>query len=84
MIHAVFGIKFRQKNLNYSDDSLYIKHYMDSPNMARLEGKVDMRGFQNKGYFELWGKFDEKHVQIDRSNRKIDLEKLKLLIDQKL
>ena len=62
-------------------NALNVGHFMDSPNMARLKGTQDMRGFMNKGYYELFIKTkDGREIMIDRHSRKADLEKIKTLL----
>ena len=78
IIHKLFFIKIKTQNYDLDKElPLFTKHYLDSPNMARAQGFKEMRGFQNKGHFLLYLK-DKKgrEVQIDRSSRKIDLEKM--------
>ncbi len=63
--------------------SFSVGHFMDSPNMARLSGQEDMRGFMNKGYFELFFKTKSgREVLLDRHSRKADLEKIKTLLSK--
>lgn len=77
-----FGIKFFSKNIpKDSAFNLSISHFMDSPNVARLDKNDQFNAFQNKGYFELIVKNNEKTVLLDRSSRKNDLEDLKNIID---
>jgi hypothetical protein len=50
--------------------------------MARMKKNDESLGFQNKGYFVLWlQKQDGKKVRLDRHSRKVDLDKLKILLD---
>lgn len=66
-----------------SADAFSVGHFMDSPNMARLQGREDMRGFMNKGYFELFFKTQNgREVLLDRHSRKADLEKIKSLLSR--
>ena len=59
-----------------------IEAHMDSPNVARLKLQEGTQGFQNKGYFILWLKVNDKtKVLVDRHSRKVDLEKLKALLE---
>jgi hypothetical protein len=47
-----------------------------------MKSNEENLGFQNKGYFILWIKTKEgKKIQIDRHSRKIDIEKLKSLLE---
>lgn len=83
MIHKVFGITvFSEKFLLEGSDSLSVEPFLTSPNVARMNSREDNVGFQNKGYFVLWLKSkDGKRIQLDRHSRKVDLEKLKGLIE---
>lgn len=80
--HRIFGIKiFSEKFLLESDDHLVIESFLSSPNVARMKGDEEGIGFQNKGYFVLWLKNnDGSKILIDRHSRKIDLEKLRMLL----
>jgi hypothetical protein len=69
------------------EEAILVKHFMDSPNMAKLRAQQGLGGvealkhFENKGYFELVIKTDQqKTVHIDRHSRKADLLKLKELL----
>jgi hypothetical protein len=80
--HHFFGLKFFTKTYQLKNkESFEISHLLDSPNVARMEGDKSMRGFQNKGYFELHiiDQNDSK-ILVDRHSRKVDLEKIKSLL----
>lgn len=78
--YKLFGYCFKERSLDLTDGQVRLNHFLDSPNMARIKGDNQMRGFQNKGYFEIFYISANQKVLIDRSSRKIDLEKmLKLL-----
>lgn len=83
IVHKVFGITvFKEKFQLDTTDSLSVEPFLDSPNVARMKGGQESAGFQNKGYFVLWLKSSEgKRIQIDRHSRKVDLEKLKALLE---
>lgn len=63
-------------------DALSVDHFMDSPNMAKIQKKVELKGFENKGYFELHAISGKKNILIDRHSRKADLLKLKDLLSK--
>lgn len=76
---TVFKKRFELEN----STAIKVGHFMDSPNMARLKGGQDMRGFMNKGYFELFIKTKNgREVLIDRHSRKADLDKIKTLLER--
>lgn len=88
--HRIFFITVWKKTyfLN-ARDALVVKHFMDSPNMAKIRnqqglgGDEAMKHFENKGYFELNIETDKnKVVSIDRHSRKVDLLKLKDLLSK--
>jgi hypothetical protein len=83
MCHKIFGVTvFSEKFLLEDTDSLFVDSYLSSPNVARLEASKENLGFQNKGYYVLWLKNkDGRKIQIDRHSRKVDLEKLKALLE---
>ncbi|MDH4468809.1 MAG: hypothetical protein QE271_12190 [Bacteriovoracaceae bacterium] len=82
--HYFFGIPFVKKT--YSEISLAnqlnVRHFLSSPNYARMHQSLENQSFQNKGYFELvLNLSSEKQILlIDRSSRKSDLEALKQLL----
>lgn len=82
VVFKLFNIPFYKKKYSLeSNDALEIRHYLDSPNMARMQQLKDTRGFQNKGYFVLFAKIsNDKVIQLDRCSKKIDLERLKELL----
>jgi hypothetical protein len=82
--HNLYGLTFKsiQIEINHTDENfLFIHHFIDSPNIAKIEDERAYKLFQNKGYFELYI-LDKKQrkVLLDRSSRKIDLEKIKDLL----
>ena len=81
--HKIFFLPIWKKTYQLSDNSpFYVEHFLDSPNVAKLQGLKDTKGFQNKGYFQL---FFRNHQGIsyflDRHSRKADLEKMKNLLE---
>ncbi len=84
VVHRVFGLPvFSEKFSLESGDELKVEPFLSSPNVARLQGGEDSAGFQNKGYFVLWLKSREgKKIQLDRHSRKVDLDKLKALLEK--
>lgn len=83
LVHKIFGLTvFSEKFTIGANDELVVEAFLSSPNVARLKGTEEGQGFQNKGYFILWLKTsDGKRIQIDRHSRKVDLEKLKRLLE---
>lgn len=82
LVKKLFGITFwKSKKKLQTETALGIGHFMDSPNMAKLHNDPDMRGFQNKGYFELFATLDDgRKILVDRSSRKADLVKLQNIL----
>tara|TARA_R110000868_G_scaffold75979_1_gene218886 strand:+ start:856 stop:1407 length:552 start_codon:yes stop_codon:yes gene_type:complete len=80
--HKIFWVPLRKVLIHLkTKDSFTLEHYLDSPNMARLEGKLDMKGFENKGYFELFAiNSEDKLIQIDRCSQRRELIKLKEIL----
>jgi hypothetical protein len=82
--HNLFGLTLLKKTMRLTKDQPFTIHLnFDSPNMAKLTDAQSMRGFQNKGHFHLVAKDQQgkEHI-IDRHSRKIDLEKLKSLLQE--
>jgi len=79
--HRLFFFKVKSYRYEFSKEHLVVKHFVDSPNMARIKDDRTLRAFYNQGYHELTLSIDnETQVFIDRNSRKNDLEKLKELI----
>jgi len=81
--YHLFGVPIYVKKLSLdAQKSFEVIHHLDSPNMAKMQGDEELRGFQNKGYFVLTAKTSTKTVWVDRSSRKTDLIKLKNLLEK--
>jgi hypothetical protein len=82
ILHKLFFIPIAKKELALDQYHFQIEHFLDSPNMARMHTKEEMKGFENKGYFQLIAvhKTNNSRLHIDRSSRKIDLDKLKTIL----
>jgi len=50
--------------------------------MAKIYNKEELKQFENKGYFELKIKSNNKLILIDRHTRKADLIKIKDLLSK--
>jgi hypothetical protein len=81
--YRIFGLRFFSETFQFAPgDHLTVEPFLTSPNVARMKANSDQQGFQNKGYFVLWLKrSDESRIMIDRHSRKVDLEKLKGLLE---
>lgn len=81
LVFKIFYIPVWHKTIQLeAPDALSVNHFMDSPNMAKIYNKTELKAFENRGYFELKGKCEGKDVLIDRHSRKADLLKLKDLL----
>lgn len=74
----IYGLKLNSQIIQLkTQNSFTVERFEGTPNMAKLENRPDLKGHQNKGYFELFAiDKNDKYVLIDRHSRKIDLEKL--------
>lgn len=83
LTHRLFFIPFLSKKfIITSHDDIYVEHFLDSPNMAKTKNKLELKNFENKGYFELKAKSNGKIILIDRSSRKADLIKIQALLEK--
>jgi hypothetical protein len=83
IVHRVFYIPFYSKKIILDKkDDFVVEHYLESPNVAKKLNKEELRGFENKGYFELKAIIQNQKVSIDRSSRKADLLKIKDLLSK--
>lgn len=81
--HRVFFLPLYKKTFQLeSNDHLSVNHFMDSPNIAKLQNRPELKGFENKGYFELHALVNGKLILIDRHSRKADLIKIKELLSR--
>lgn len=81
LVYKIFFIQFFSKKIILDHpDSIKVDHFMDSPNVARMNRNEENRAFENKGYFELRAISDGKSLFIDRHSRKADLIKMKELL----
>jgi hypothetical protein len=83
LIYKIFFIPIFCKKITLDQiDAFSVDHFMNSPNVAKIHNKEELKGFENKGYFELHAISSGKSILIDRHSRKVDLEKLKQLISK--
>ncbi len=81
LIYKIFFVTFFTKKIILDkDDCLKVDHFMDSPNVARINRSEGHGAFENKGYFELHAISAGKSLFIDRHSRKSDLIKIKELL----
>lgn len=88
LVHKIFFIPLWQKKIQLkSPDSIFVEHFLDSPNMAKIrnqyaQNKNALKQFENKGYFELVAETSTGNKIIDRHSRKADLLKMKDLLSR--
>jgi hypothetical protein len=82
VVNKLFFISISRNSFNTNDYEFIIEHFLDSPNMARMQSNEELKGFENKGYFQLMAvhKNNKSRIMLDRSSRKVDLEKLKKIL----
>jgi hypothetical protein len=81
LTHKLYFIPLKKTIIQLrKEDQFQVKNFLKSANTAKASGDESLRGFQNKGYFQLLA-YDESNneILIDRSSRKIDLEKIMIL-----
>ncbi len=83
IIHKLFFIPIFSKTIKLDQKNAFIiEHFLDSPNIAKKQNKSELRGFENKGYFELKAITNNVKITIDRCSRKADLEKIQGLLSK--
>ena len=82
--HYIFWIPFYTKKYQLkSSDSFTVTHHLASPNIAKMKSDPELRGFETKGYFELWIELENDETKLlDRHSRKIDLTKIAELLSK--
>ena len=82
--HYFFGFPLKTKTYTEIELSrqLHVRHFLSSPNYARMHQSLENQSFQNRGYFELVLDLSPKLpiILVDRSSRKSDLDSLKELL----
>lgn len=82
IIHKTFFLPLIKKSYQIDPGSIEIEHFLDSPNMAALDKKQGMAGFENRGYFKLMATSEGKKILIDRNSRRGEMRKLKELLEK--
>lgn len=83
IIHRIFFIPIIKKNITLDSPTAFsVDHFLDSPNVAKMRSQEHLRGFENRGYFELHAKSNGKSIAIDRHSRKSDLVKMQELLSK--
>lgn len=81
MEHRIYGLKVFSEEFPLGN--LEVEAFLNTPNVARMKNDEESLGFQNKGYFILWLVLESgKRIQLDRHSRKVDLDKLKTLLNR--
>ncbi len=79
IIHRIFGVPcvIRNYTLSSKNNPFVIEHHLDSPNIAKAVGDLNLRGFQNQGYYLLsFFDINGRKFFLDRHSKKTDLKKL--------
>lgn len=81
--HKVFFIPFYSYKLKIqTNQDLVIEHFLESPNVAKMQNRPELRGFENKGYFELRAIVGNNKKLVDRHSRRQDLVKIKEILSK--
>jgi hypothetical protein len=81
--HKLFFIPFYKKTLTLDSSTAFtVDHFLDSPNIAKMKSRPALRGFENKGYFELHALANGKSIRIDRHSTKPALVKMVELLSR--
>ncbi len=82
VIHRFFWIPVWKKEIELMDsEAIEINHFMDSPNVAKMKADASLKGFENKGYFELFATNNKgETLFVDRHSRKADMIKMRDLL----
>ncbi len=82
--HKLFWIPVYKKCFDLKNpDSLFVEHFLDSPNVAKIDGKQELRAFQNQGYYNLHAQLkNDKFILVDRHSRRADLTKLSAILSR--
>ncbi len=80
--HKVFWVPVMKKVIELDNkDAVELHHFMDSPNVAKMRAQPELKGFENRGYFELFAtNKNGKAIFLDRHSRKADIIKIRDLL----
>lgn len=80
--HSIFWVPFKSAGHTLkSPTSFIVSHHLSSPNLAKMKQDPTLKGFENKGYFELWMELDnDKSILLDRHTRRVDLTRIAELL----
>lgn len=80
--HKIFFLPiWTRKVVASKEDSIYLEHFLDSPNIAAQKQDPSLKGFENRGYHKLMVKSDDGKIHIiDRNSRRGEMKKLMHLL----
>lgn len=79
--HRIFFIPLKRIKLDLRH-KLTLKHFLDSPNVAKSRPQQGMAGFENRGYYLVTTTDDRgKEIMVDRNSRKGEMNKLIKLLE---
>lgn len=80
--HKIFWVPVWSKKYELNKENPFvINHYLDSPNVAKIENRKGYAAFKNQGYFRLYIQTQaSKLILLDRHSRENDLQKIKDLL----
>jgi hypothetical protein len=79
--HKVFFIPLK-KTIIVAPFELELIHFLDSPNMAKAKQQQGMKGFENRGYFQVFAIKEGRRILVDRNSRKAEMSKLIALLNK--
>ncbi len=82
--HCFFGITAISKSVVLkNNNSFYIGHHLDGPNIAKIRNLPETKGFENRGYYELVAELENASlIFVDRHSNKRELENIKSVLEK--
>jgi hypothetical protein len=77
--HRLFWLTIYKKTYQLRDENpqFFVEQFLDSPNIAKIQGDKEHRPFQNQGHYYLKAKLKNLNIiNLDRHSRKADLAKI--------
>ncbi|MCY4524225.1 MAG: hypothetical protein OXB84_05765 [Halobacteriovoraceae bacterium] len=84
LVNKVLGIAYWKKTIQLkTGQSLVIAHFMDSPNVAKSKGDARLKGFENRGYYQLFAEDQTGKLHlIDRHSNLREMKKMRELLQK--
>jgi hypothetical protein len=79
IVHKVFWLPYFKRS--FIAEKILVENMEGTPNVAKMENRPELKGFQNRGYFNLFA-YDQNNRKflLDRSSQKNTIDKIAELL----